>query len=66
MNNKELLESLKYQKISARKIRIPFSSLELDPYKVGEPYSSGVRKSKGELVCKQVLEEYYSKKFHCY
>jgi len=73
MNNKELLESLKCQKISARKIRIPFSSLELDPYKssffeakVGEPYSSGVRKSKGELVCKEELEEYYNKKFDCY
>jgi len=34
--------------------------------KVGEPYSSGVRKSKGELVCKEVLEEYYNKKFDCY
>jgi len=73
MNDKELLDSLKCQKISARKIRIPFLSLELDPYKpsffeaqVGEPYSSSVRKIKGEQECKQVLEEYYNKKFHCY
>jgi len=70
MSNKELLDSLKCQKISAQKIRIPFLSLELDPYKpsffeaqVGEPYSSGLRKSKGEQEFKQVLEEYYNKKF---
>jgi len=33
MNDKELLESLTCWKISAKKITIPFSSLELDPYK---------------------------------
>jgi len=67
MNDKELLESLKCQKISARKIRVPFSSPELDPYNPSFFEAKvGVRKSKGELVCKQVLEEYYNKKFDCY
>jgi len=72
MEDKELLEYLKYKKISARQIRIPFSSLELNPFKptffkakVGEPYVSDKRRSKGEQECKRVLEEYYGKKFEC-
>jgi len=73
MKDQELLESLKYERVSARKIRIPINSLEMEPFKptffkavVGEPYSSGKRKSKGELECKKVLESYYAKKFECY
>ncbi len=72
MNDKELLDNLDCKKISARKIKIPFSSLELEPYKpsffeaeVGEPYYSGKR-SRGEIKCRKVLEKYFNKEFHCY
>jgi len=57
MKNQEFLESAKYEKMSARKIRIPIFSLEMEPFKptffealFGEPYNSGKRRSKGEYL----------------
>jgi len=74
MPEKELLEYVNYERFSSRRFMIPEESLEVEPFspdplteaKVDRPYSPKAKKSKGEMECKQVLEDYFGKSFMTY
>ncbi len=73
MPEQDLLEYVNYERHSSRRFSIPEYSLEIEPFsptfshKLEErPYSPRGKKSKGELQCKEVLEEYFGKPFMTY